>query len=60
MIEESIEVQQVVEEKVAEPVVPVAEVKSEPEVVAPVTEEQLLKRIGELRGLYAKLLQADE
>jgi len=49
LIEERIEAQPEVAEKVAEPVVPVAEVKSEPEVVAPVTEEQLLKRIGELR-----------
>ena len=49
MVEESIEPQPVVQEKVAEPIAPVVEVKSEPEVIAPVTEEQLLKRIGELR-----------
>lgn len=49
LIEESIEAQPVVQEMVAEPAVPAVEVKSEPEVVAPVTEEQLLKRIGELR-----------
>ncbi len=50
LIEESIEAQPVVAEKVDEPVVPVAEVKSEPEVVAPVTEVELLQRIGELRS----------
>jgi len=48
--EENVESQPVVQEKVVAPVVtPVVEVSIEPEVVAPITEEQLLKRIGELR-----------
>jgi hypothetical protein len=47
---ENVESQPVVQEKVVAPVVtPVVEVSIEPEVVAPITEEQLLKRIGELR-----------
>jgi hypothetical protein len=47
---ENVESQPVVQEKVVAPVVtPVVEASIEPEVVAPITEEQLLKRIGELR-----------
>ena len=49
-IEESIEPQPVVSAKVAESALPAGEVKIEPKVVAPVTEEQLLKRVGELRS----------
>ena len=49
MVEVSVESQPVVQEKVTEPVAQVADVKIEPEVVAPMTEGQLLTRIGELR-----------
>ena len=49
MVEVSVESQPVVQEKVTEPVAQVADVKIEPEVVAPVTEGQLLTRISELR-----------
>jgi len=48
--EENVEPSPVVQEKIVAPsVTPVVEVSSEPEVIAPITEEQLLKRIGELR-----------
>ena len=48
--EENVESRPVVQEKIVAPAVPpVVEVSSEPEVIAPITEEQLLKRIGELR-----------
>lgn len=49
MIEESLDAQLVVQEKVVDPVAPDIEVKIEPDAVASITEEQLLKRIGELR-----------
>ena len=49
MVEEKVESQPAVQEKLVENIEPVVEVTSEPEVVTPVTEEQLLKRIGELR-----------
>ena len=48
--EENVEARPVVQEEVVAPVVtPVVEVSIEPEAIAPITEEQLLKRIGELR-----------